>query len=151
MTEPTIVCPNCKSEIKLTESLAAPLIEATKRSFEQRLAQKDLEVGRRESALREREEALAKAKDSLDDQVAEKLKQERAKIAADEARKARQALATDLVEKRGLPRPPHSHDRRRLAGERHGPANPSRRALGNRPREGIGQLLDQPRAVRRTI
>ena len=31
MTEPTIVCPNCKSEIKITESLAAPLIEATKR------------------------------------------------------------------------------------------------------------------------
>lgn len=99
MTEPTIVCPNCKSEIKITESLAAPLIEATKRSFEQRLAQKDLEVGRRESALREREEALAKARDSLDDQVAEKLKQERAKIAADEARKARQALATDLEQK----------------------------------------------------
>jgi len=24
MTEPTIICPNCKTEIKLTESLAAP-------------------------------------------------------------------------------------------------------------------------------
>jgi len=28
MTEPTITCPNCKTEIKLTESLAAPLIES---------------------------------------------------------------------------------------------------------------------------
>jgi hypothetical protein len=28
MAEPTIVCPNCKKEIKLTESLAAPLIDA---------------------------------------------------------------------------------------------------------------------------
>ena len=27
MTEPTVICPNCKTEIKLTESLAAPLIE----------------------------------------------------------------------------------------------------------------------------
>jgi len=27
MTEPTITCPNCKVEIKLTESLAARLIE----------------------------------------------------------------------------------------------------------------------------
>jgi len=27
MTEPTIICPKCKTEIKLTESLAAPLIE----------------------------------------------------------------------------------------------------------------------------
>lgn len=28
MTEPTIICPNCKTEIKLNESLAAPLIAA---------------------------------------------------------------------------------------------------------------------------
>jgi hypothetical protein len=27
MSEPTIICPNCKAEIKLTESLAAPLME----------------------------------------------------------------------------------------------------------------------------
>ena len=39
MAEPTIICPKCKNEIKLTESLAAPLIESTRRDFEQRLAQ----------------------------------------------------------------------------------------------------------------
>ena len=38
MTEPVIVCPNCKTEIKLTESLAAPLIESTRRQFEQKLS-----------------------------------------------------------------------------------------------------------------
>ena len=31
MTEQTIVCPNCKTEIKLTESLAAPLIEVVRK------------------------------------------------------------------------------------------------------------------------
>lgn len=36
MTEPTIICPNCRTEIKPTESLAAPLLEATRRDFEQR-------------------------------------------------------------------------------------------------------------------
>jgi len=35
MTEPTIVCPSCKAEIKLTESLAALLIESTRRQHEQ--------------------------------------------------------------------------------------------------------------------
>jgi hypothetical protein len=30
MTDPTIICPKCKTEIKLTESLAVPLIEATR-------------------------------------------------------------------------------------------------------------------------
>lgn len=99
MTEPTIICPNCKTEIRLTESLAAPLIEATRRDYEQRLAQKDTDIAKRESTLREREEALSKAKTSLDEEVAEKLKEERAKIAADEARKAKQLLAIDLQQK----------------------------------------------------
>jgi hypothetical protein len=96
MTEPTITCPSCKTEIKLTESLAAPLIAATRRDFEQRLARKDADVAKREAALHEREEALAKAQDAIDDQVAAKVKQERATIAAEEAKKARLALATDL-------------------------------------------------------
>jgi hypothetical protein len=29
MTDPTLTCPNCRTEIKLTESLAAPLIADT--------------------------------------------------------------------------------------------------------------------------
>ena len=99
MTEPTITCPNCKTEIKLTESLAAPLIEATRRDYEQRLVKKDVDIANRETSLREREEAVAKAKETIDDQVAEKLLHERAKIAVDEARKARVTLAADLDQK----------------------------------------------------
>src|ERR1039458_3467236 len=99
MAEPTIICPKCKNEIKLTESLAAPLIESTRRDFEQRLAQKDTDIAKRESSLRERETALSKAKETIDDQVAEKLQLERTRIAAEEAKKARLALATDLDQK----------------------------------------------------
>ena len=50
MTEPTIIFPHCKSEIKLTDSLAAPLIEATRRDYEQRMAKKDLDFAKRESS-----------------------------------------------------------------------------------------------------
>lgn len=99
MTEPTIICPNCKTEIKLTESLAAPLIEATRKDFERRLAQKDTDFAKREQTLRDQEEALAKARETVDDQVAEKLKLERTKIVAEEAKKARQALENDLAQK----------------------------------------------------
>ncbi len=49
MTEPTITCPNCKTEIKLTESLAAPLIESTRRDFEKRLALKDSDIAKKRS------------------------------------------------------------------------------------------------------
>jgi hypothetical protein len=99
MTEPTIICPHCKNEIKLTESLAAPLIEATRREFEHRLAQKDIDVAKRESSLRMREDAVTKAQETIDDQVARKLHEERGKIAADEAKRARIALAGDLDQK----------------------------------------------------
>jgi hypothetical protein len=47
MTDPTLSCPNCRTEIKLTESLAAPLIADTRRRYEIQLAQKEAEVAAR--------------------------------------------------------------------------------------------------------
>ena len=103
MTEPTIVCPNCKTEIKLTESLAAPLIESTRKQFEQRLAQKDTEIIQREQAMRDKEKQLSEDKRKLDDQVAsqvaEQLKIERSRLIAEESRKAKLASAAELENK----------------------------------------------------
>ncbi len=99
MVEPTIICPSCKTEIKLTESLAAPLIESTRREYEKRLAQKDADFAKRDASLREREETLSKAQQTIDDQVAEKLKLERSKIAVEEAKKAKLVLQTDIDQK----------------------------------------------------
>lgn len=99
MTEPIITCPKCKTEIKLTESLAAPLIESTRREYDQRLAQKDADIIKREASLCEREKEIAKEKESIDNQVNEKLKQERTKIAAEEAKKAKLAIGTELEQK----------------------------------------------------
>ena len=99
MAEPTIICPKCKNEIKLTESLAAPLIESTRLDFEKRLAQKDLDVAGREKSIQEREAALSKEKDSLETQVNARIQQERGKIAADEAKKAKLALSNDIEQK----------------------------------------------------
>jgi hypothetical protein len=99
MTEPTITCPNCHAEIKLTESLAAPLLEATKREFEQRLSQKDDAIAKREQAIKEREVAVARSQQAIDQQVQEKLKIERTVIAAEEAKKARFAIGSDLERK----------------------------------------------------
>jgi hypothetical protein len=99
MAEPTIICPKCKAEIKLTESLAAPLIESIRCEYEERLSQKDTDITKREASLREQEEILSKAKETIDDQVAEKLRQERTRIAAEEARKAKLALTIDIDQK----------------------------------------------------
>ena len=99
MNEPIIICPNCKTEIKLTESLAAPLIDSTRKEYEKRIAQKDADVAQREAAVRQQQADLAKAQESIDEQVAAKLKPERDRIAAEEAKKARLLLATDLEQK----------------------------------------------------
>ncbi|HET6408463.1 MAG TPA: hypothetical protein VFG14_11325, partial [Chthoniobacteraceae bacterium] len=98
-TEPTITCPSCHAEIRLTESLAAPLIEETKRQFEKRLLEADTKIQQKETALRAGEAALVKARETLDEQVAEKLKTERSTIAAEEAKKARATLSVDLDQK----------------------------------------------------
>jgi len=100
MTEPTITCPNCKTEIRLTESLAAPMLAATRKQFEQQLAQKDDDIAKRELGLRDKERQLTEAKRTLDeqvsDQVAVQLKTERARVAAEEAKKAKQASAAEM-------------------------------------------------------
>jgi len=100
MTEPMITCPKCQTEIKLTESLAAPIVESARREYEHLLAQKDADIAKRETSLREREKEIVQAKEAIDDQVAEKLRQERARIVAEEYKKAKLALATDFEQKR---------------------------------------------------
>jgi hypothetical protein len=103
MAEPTVLCPNCRTEIRLTESLAAPLIAATRAQFEQQLTQKDAQILKREQAVREQERLMAQARAGLDQQVAERveetLKDERARLIAQESRKARLVSAAELEAK----------------------------------------------------
>jgi hypothetical protein len=103
MTEPTIMCPKCKAEIRLTESLAAPLISATRQQYEQQLLQKDGEIARREQGIREKEKQIAEARRTLDDQIASQvaaqLSTERNRVIAEESRKAKLANAAELDSK----------------------------------------------------
>lgn len=92
MSEPTIICPSCKTPIRITESLAAPLVESARKDFESKLAQKEQDISKREATLRQ-------AQAAVDEQVASKLKMERQTIAAEEAKKARTALETDIAGK----------------------------------------------------
>ena len=100
MTEPTLTCPNCKTEIRLTASLAAPLIAATRQQFEKQLSLKDAEIAQREQGVRDKEKQIAEAKRTLDDQVVDQvnaqLKTERARVIEEESRRAKQAAAAEL-------------------------------------------------------
>ncbi|UPJ49635.1 DUF2130 domain-containing protein [Bradyrhizobium sp. 200] len=99
MTEPTITCPSCSTEIKLTESLAAPLVRATREEYQAKLSRKEADVAKREAALRTELGQIEEARRSIEDQVAEKLKAARTAIAAEEAKRAQVAAAADLESK----------------------------------------------------
>jgi hypothetical protein len=96
MHEPTLHCPNCSHEIKLTESLAAPLLEETRRSFQEQLARKDAEVARKADALKKEQQELATAREQIEEQISQRLATERVQVAAMEAKKARDAASAEL-------------------------------------------------------
>jgi hypothetical protein len=100
MTELTITCPKCKTDFPLTESLAAPLIEATRQQFEQKISQKDEEIAQREQAVRVQEKQVLEEKRAIaqqvTDQVAEQLNTERARLIEDERKKAKLASAAEI-------------------------------------------------------
>ena len=96
--EPILHCPNCNHEIKLTESLAAPLLEETRRRFQEQLAQKDAEVARQTDALRREQKELVSAREQIEEQVTQRLEAERIHLVAAEAKKAKTKTVTGCVE-----------------------------------------------------
>jgi len=99
MSDPIVVCPHCLGSIKLSESLAAPLLEKKETEFRQQLAKQTAELERRAAALRHQEEDLNRNRASLDEQVIGRVAAERSRITEEEQRKARLLLGNELVAK----------------------------------------------------
>ena len=99
MIEPIITCPNCSTEIKLTESLAAPIVQAARKEYEAKVAEKESDFSKREKELRILQKNINDSERIIDERVSEKVKLERASIAADEAKKAKAAITSDLDKK----------------------------------------------------
>ncbi len=96
MSEPSITCPNCKSEVKLTESLAAPLVKQTEARYQRMLEDQQKKVDSEREGLRAEAERLKKSKEDLDETLRQRLAQERRAIADEEQKKARAALQEDF-------------------------------------------------------
>jgi hypothetical protein len=94
--EPTLQCPNCNHEIRLTQSLAAPLLAESRQRFQEQLANKDAEVAQKTEVLRQEREKLQKDREQIEDQVASRLATERSQLVAAEAKKAREAAAAEV-------------------------------------------------------
>ncbi len=103
MSEPTLTCPKCGTEIKLTESLAAPMVAAVEEKYQAQLAQKDRDIEARETSLREdaaklkasvREDAtrLKVEREAFDETVQEKVQEGQTRIRAEEKRRLQFAM-----------------------------------------------------------
>jgi len=86
-SEPRITCPKCGTVIKLTESLAGPLVEQTRLEYERQIASMNADAAKHEKDLQEREKEVTKEKGRIKQQVAEQIEEERAKMAAEETKK----------------------------------------------------------------
>ena len=96
--DPTITCPQCKAEVRLTESLAAPLVEATRAQYEAKLRAERAAITEAESR---------KAKLALASELEQKAKEvsELSAVLADRDRKlseAQKAQADAIKKQREL-------------------------------------------------
>lgn len=87
-SEPTVTCPKCGTVIKLTESLAGPLVEQTRLEYEHQIASMNADTIKREKDIQEREREITKEKAQIKQQIAEQIEEERAKMATEEAKKS---------------------------------------------------------------
>jgi wobble nucleotide-excising tRNase len=114
-TDQTLSCPNCGQAIKLTESLAAPLVAATRAEYERRLtaqteavaAEKlalsaqqhanDLRAAELAAAAENQQEQVDQAvRQQVREQVQQQLARDRKTIADEESTRARQEVDTEL-------------------------------------------------------
>lgn len=96
MNEPIVICPKCKNEFHLTESLAAPLLAKLKNEYQQKLLQKDSEIEQRESEVSKKEK---KIDDDIKEKVAKELVEERKRITNEESKRAKLLIREELDQK----------------------------------------------------
>jgi hypothetical protein len=98
--EQTMECPQCGYVMKVTESLAAPLIAAVERKYQQQMREQQTAIAGREQEVATRTAELEKqamdAERRVTEQVRARLESERKQLAAEEAERARQRVAGEL-------------------------------------------------------
>jgi hypothetical protein len=94
--DPQIICPNCKSEVKLTESLAAPLLAATRADYEKRMQVQSDALARDRAELQLQQSKLAHAQAHVDEQVAARLEEQKAALVAVEQKRIRSTLDFEM-------------------------------------------------------
>ncbi len=97
MAEQTIQCPKCKTEIPLTDAISNKIREELKSELQIEVNKKEQEIAKKQKEISVKEKELADAKNSIDEQVAEKLKSEKKKLEDQLKSKVREELSADMT------------------------------------------------------
>lgn len=94
-----ITCPECGTEIEITEALSSQLGEKLRKEYEAKAREREKQFADREAKLKESEESIGKQREGLEEELAARLKTEREKLREEEAKRAKEQLAVELRDK----------------------------------------------------
>lgn len=89
MVKNTIECPKCGAEIELTEALTSKIEKSIKVRYEAEALEKEKETQAKLKEVQEKEKELERKREAIDEEVSEKLKAEKKKLADEAYAKAR--------------------------------------------------------------
>ncbi len=95
----TIICPNCKTEIEISEALSSQLEDQMRKQLgaeQKRLAEKFEE---KQEKLKEREAEIAKSEEAMEKEIESRLKNEKEKLLKEASDKAKEDIAVELKDK----------------------------------------------------
>ena len=126
--QPTVACPRCGTPVPLTEALAAPLLQATRVEYENKLrAQNDEfarqgdELGRKERAAAELAQQLERRETELKrkfEEARSEIAAQRAQVAAEVSRQTEAAVEKQLGERLAIERKTIAEAENRRSAER---------------------------------
>ena len=94
----TIRCPECGTEIPLTEAISSQLSEEIRREYECRAQAKERELAKEREALAARERQLEESRRAVDEAVAKKVAEERVRVEAEAKKKASESVALAVAD-----------------------------------------------------
>jgi len=94
-----IICPNCNTEIEISEALSSQLGEKLRKKFQAEKERREKQFAQRLAELEKREEAIKSSEETLERQVQARLATQRQTLQQDAEKKAREESALELRDK----------------------------------------------------
>ena len=96
----TILCPKCGCEIKVSDTLTAQIRKDLRQEFDVETRRKEVELAKHLDDLHQREQQLEASRQTLDQEVLNRVEQERPRLLLEAENKAQQSMALETQDLR---------------------------------------------------